>query len=855
MPEVINRSLRQRSLYGLQWYMGPSEQLIDLLRRNPVKPAVIKAISGFDKLPLVRSLCGTDTLIIARDFLPDPVGEDFRQLLRQVGGDPKAAALYDFQQQEYRINSTAKDVIWEASVNEFFPYPNEDTIAAWKAYATYCLEYCRLMDGHGRKAAVFSTTCGTPEPQYFAIFKELVQYVHRNGHYLVPHEYKGLWAWHWWGPNQEKLYRTARPPKIIREPDGLYAGWLVGRFVQMLAAWGYAEIDKDTLAVKRLATDLPNIILGEYGQGPLNTEQTFMNYYGLTARPDAWRMDSTAAAWRTIDGKEPVDGYLQDLTWLDNFAHEAGLKGICFFVSLPQAHPQWKWYDIGGECMDRLFSHLQGYRCDSPLPAEVPSNEEPGMADATGIYVMPLAPSGIPIYQTAATSSPIAGYVYPGDILMSLEGERDSLSKLGQEGTLLNVTFEKGPISGWVGAWLVRRVFVNTSQPPSTPPPGGTVTPPGATIPPQESGIPVYAVTYATSGLNIRKGPGLAFDRVGKATMGMKLLVLGSRAEAIARFCKAGEWIPVRLPNGVDGWGMALWLHRLSNSSSLRIKAPVGHALIGLHGPTDPAKWAWTPLAYDVITRARIKAVKLLAAEDMDGEVPQKLANLGVKFVMARVMAKFHTALSPEAVFKDAVPNVSRLYEGGVRYFELLNEPNLNGENSPEGMWVSWQNGTEFAEFFIQLLTKMREKFPEAKFGWPGLSPGPFLASETGRPVRYDAEAFMSEADFAARACDFVCMHAYWGTNGISDAVASVRKMCDRYKDRMIVVSEFSNTSTLVSKDTKAAQYLRFYQKGLEMPSNLGPLMAYTLSSSYGYASETWAGSVIPEIVGGRTFS
>lgn len=857
MAELINRSGRERSLFGLQWYLGPSEQLLKLLRESAIKPAVIKAISGFDKLPLVMELCGDQTIFIARDFLPDKIGGDFRQLLRHVGGDPKAAAIYDFQKQFYRIEATPRAVVWETSVNEFFPYPNEDPVAAWKAYASYCLEYCKLMDGHGRKAAVFTTTCGTPEPQFYPLFRDLVSYVHKNGHYLVPHEYKGLWSWHWWGPNQEKQYRLAQPPKVIREPGGLYAGWLVGRFLQMLVALGYGEMDRDTLEIKRLDSDLPNIILGEYGQGPLNTERTFVDNYRLSAIPDAWRTDSAAVAWRTIDGLEPVEGYLQDQKWLDDLAHMGGLKGICHFVSLPQAHPQWKWYDIGGECMERIFAHIQDYQFRSPGEQPGQGGEEQGMSGGVGVHMMPLAPSGIPVYQSPSGEGSIAGIVYPGDILKSLESDADTIARLGQEGSFLKISYAKGPIEGWVGAWLVQRVYVNLggSAPPSPPPvvvnPGGDST----AVPPQENGIPLFAVTYASSGLNIRKGPGLNFAKVSKASMGEKLTVLGSRADALTRFCKPGEWIPVRLPDGVEGWAMALWLHRLSDGRTPWLPAVSGHALIGLHGPSDPAKWAWDASAYDLIKRSRVEAVKLLAAEDMDGTIPAKLKSLGVKFIMARIMAKFHTAMSPESIINDVIPVIDRLYQGGVRYFEVLNEPNLSTENSPEGMWVAWQNGREFAEYLIRLLELLRRRFPQAKFGWPGLSPGPYQEDTAGKRMRYDAAQFLAEAEYAARACDFICLHAYWNEGGFDQALDLVDSYCQRFRDKMIIVSEFSNTSPHVSKDVKAFQYLSFYEAASTLPVNLGPLMSYVLSSSWGYGAETWAGSEIPDIIGERDFA
>lgn len=369
----------KRSLYGFQGYMGFSDDFWQRLKDAPVKPTNMKLIGCHDKAALVREICGPETVIICRDFLGGGIDDDFRQLLRATG-DPKAAALYDYQQQEKRINATAKDVVWETSVNEFNVMPNEDAAAMWQAYADYSLEYCKITQGHGRKAAVLTWTTGTPEAEYYPIFKELVKYVHANGHWLVPHEYKGLWAWHWWGPNQDKYYKTQDPPRAIANPPGLYAGWLVGRFVQALAAWGYCKVDPDTLAVSEVQDNLPNIIIGEYGQGPLKTEGVFVDAYGLRAWPDALNTDSARDAWLAIDGLDRIDGYLQDVQWLDNFYNRIGIKGINYFCNQAQDHPVWKWYNMDGAVVGRVFDHLRDYRYAGGQENEEP--EEPGGEDA-----------------------------------------------------------------------------------------------------------------------------------------------------------------------------------------------------------------------------------------------------------------------------------------------------------------------------------------------------------------------------------------------------------------------------------------------------------------------------------------
>jgi len=357
--------------------------------------------------------------------------------------------------------------------------------------------------------------------------------------------------------------------------------------------------------------------------------------------------------------------------------------------------------------------------------------------------------------------------------------------------------------------------------------------------------------TFVQDGIPIYLGPAITYPVMGRARPDDVLVALVEPGTVSATLGHHGEWLPVQLPDETRGWAAAWQLARWT-APPRRIVSPVGHALLGLHGPADPAKWPWDPAAYDLVKTARVEAVKLIAAGDVDGEIVNKLRALGVGFIMARLFAKFHIPRSPQSFVREVSDSAARLYEAGVRYFEVHNEPNLHAENAPEGMWVAWQNGREFGEFLIECLQMLRSRLPDAKFGWPGLSPGPDVHDSQGRPLRYDAKRFLSEAEFAAQQCDFICMHTFWREEGFAHSLQDIRDYCDRFLDKLVMVTEFSNTSPSVGKDVKAYQYVSYHQEARKLPSNLGALFAFVLSALHGYDAETWRDSPIPGIVGAR---
>jgi hypothetical protein len=166
---------------------------------------------------------------------------------------------------------------------------------------------------------------------------------------------------------------------------------------------------------------------------------------------------------------------------------------------------------------------------------------------------------------------------------------------------------------------------------------------------------------------------------------------------------------------------------------------------------------------------------------------------------------------------------LTRAYNSGIRHFEVHNEVNL----TVEGCGVNWSDGAEFARFFNATVDALKPRYPEAQFGFPGLSPG-----APGGVRMIDQWEFLNQARAATERADFMCCHFYWGGDGSDFGVAvnDLRRFCDQYPNQLVFCSEFSNNHPTTSRADKADQIAQFYAATQALPSNLGATFIYVLS-------------------------
>lgn len=271
--------------------------------------------------------------------------------------------------------------------------------------------------------------------------------------------------------------------------------------------------------------------------------------------------------------------------------------------------------------------------------------------------------------------------------------------------------------------------------------------------------------------------------------------------------------------------------------------------LIGVHGRADG------PLLepdFPVIRDARMEAVKLLSNAPPDN-VKRLLKINKDMFVLVRLFAGFRDRQVSSADFVSWVEaDVQQLYSQGVRYFEVHNEPNLQ----IEGWQHSWQDGHQFADWFLEVVERLKSHYPEALFGYPGLSPGHEIPGQ-----RMDSWVFLQQSEAAAMASDWIGCHCYWinDTDMMQPTGGLVYEEFRRiYPEKLLFITEFSNPFSEVSARSKGQQYVDYYRR-LRNVKGLGAAFSFVLSASSNFPYEVWRGedghiSDIAQLVGNRNF-
>ena len=221
------------------------------------------------------------------------------------------------------------------------------------------------------------------------------------------------------------------------------------------------------------------------------------------------------------------------------------------------------------------------------------------------------------------------------------------------------------------------------------------------------------------------------------------------------------------------------------------------------------------------IVNGRFQTVKV-----MTGITTAELGGYNTEFVLCRLFESFNGRDVPVAdLVRALVPDMERLVQAGVRYFEFLNEPNLTHEGLKwQNVDGSWENGRQFADYFLEGKRQLQAQFPGIKIGFPGLSPGPSTEYEFGhdKGFRMDSAQFSTQARHGIEAADFLCVHAYYISMDevSSNAIKLVKAYRRDWPDKLIFVSEFSNPDPFIQNSAmqKGEQARAFMQQCQKIP-------------------------------------
>ncbi len=299
----------------------------------------------------------------------------------------------------------------------------------------------------------------------------------------------------------------------------------------------------------------------------------------------------------------------------------------------------------------------------------------------------------------------------------------------------------------------------------------------------------------------------------------------------------------------IDPTPFLVWPGEEERRRRAMIHWPPDRCLVGAVARPDGS----FPLSDDqVITHARLEAVRLFA--NTPTPVLDRLRALNPHlFVMVTLTTDFSQGeVTPQDFVQRLHTDLARFYARGVRYFEIHQQPNLQFQG-----WVrTWRDGAAFAEWFLAVLELWRPVFPEAKFGFPGLSPGDAVPGQ-----RAAAMHFLEMADEAVLAADWVGVHAFWRSRAEMESPTGGRIYETyrlRYPHKLTFVTAFANTHPATDYIVRGQQYLEFLRRLRNqwgMGAAFGLYIAPGPAAPYlGWATNNGVLTPVVGYIGTRTF-
>ena len=263
---------------------------------------------------------------------------------------------------------------------------------------------------------------------------------------------------------------------------------------------------------------------------------------------------------------------------------------------------------------------------------------------------------------------------------------------------------------------------------------------------------------------------------------------------------------------------------------------PAGKCLVGLH---HEAGSSLTDEEIQVLVSTRIEALKIGPAESSDA-IASLLSRIpGILLVVRLTMDLSGDSVEPGGFVRHVEADARRLYDAGVREFEVHANPNLQS-----GGWRrSWRDGASFAEWFMQVTDRLGKSFPEARWGFPGLSPGGFVSGWREDPIR-----FLEEADQAVQSASWIGVNCHWTSPAgmrSQEGGLAFKIYQARFPGKRLVVTEFDNSSLRVTPETKAEQYMAYFRM-LRHEPDVAAAFVYRLPAAGGNQEGLWTASSGP---------
>lgn len=252
-----------------------------------------------------------------------------------------------------------------------------------------------------------------------------------------------------------------------------------------------------------------------------------------------------------------------------------------------------------------------------------------------------------------------------------------------------------------------------------------------------------------SSPVNFRTGPASSFPVYSTLAVNTAVVVLN----------ELDSYYLVRLAGGEHGWCHI-------NYISLNPPPQPGYQYNGpavtfapmIHAPADD--WRW-PTVNSMIAGLGI-GVKFLSHGVNADFVGQYAGKKRICRLFWNNPAGDSVKTAQQKWNMDWASDFGRMYNAGIRHFEIHNEPRL----ASEGFGRQWGSAAEWGNWLSQMVDIIKAQYPQAKLYYPGESPGlPWS----------DQFAFTNVAWPMVRGkMDGFCLHAYSGASVFNTAVEEI---------------------------------------------------------------------------------
>ena len=235
-------------------------------------------------------------------------------------------------------------------------------------------------------------------------------------------------------------------------------------------------------------------------------------------------------------------------------------------------------------------------------------------------------------------------------------------------------------------------------------------------------------------------------------------------------------------------------------------------AVIGLHGPADPAV---TPVVLQEFRNLAPRVIKVLSSVDKNAFGVMVHQNPQADTYIIRAFLSMYENGAPRQVIpeqfvqwtaSDVNECIHRIPVDKRVLVKLHNEPNL----VEEGMTGSWNSGSEFSEWILSVRDLYRNALERSgvELMFPGLSP-----VQSSGPWGLEWQLFWNDCHPTARRFDAVGVHAYWSdVFPMDNAVGQVRRHLDYgiVKDIFVTEASRNDRPETQSPSRYALEYVDF---------------------------------------------